>query len=77
LGNVTGDAGFSAVQDFRAVEVSAIGNGCEFLRPQNSFCLLGHVRQLRAIRAAVRHLMGDNQVMLGVHRDLHIVANNA
>jgi hypothetical protein len=34
-------------------------------------------RPLRAIRAGVRHLVRDDQMMLRIHSDLHIVANDA
>jgi hypothetical protein len=47
-----GNVGFGAFENLRTVEVSAIGNGCQLLRLQNQLRLLGHVRQLRAVRAA-------------------------
>ena len=77
LGQRHGDPGFGAFQDLRTAEVSAIGNGRQLLRLQNRLRLLGHVRQLRAVRAAVRHLVCDDQVMLRLYRDLHIIVNDA
>ena len=39
---------------------------------QNSFRLPGHLGQLSPIRAAVRYLVRHNQMVLGIHGDLHL-----
>ena len=66
-----------ARKDLWTVEVAAIGYSVERLGFKNGLRLLGHVGELRPIRAAVRHLVGHNQMMLGIYGDLHIVANDA
>jgi hypothetical protein len=35
-----------------------------------------HFGELRSIRTGVRHLVRNNQMMLRVYRDLHVIANN-
>jgi hypothetical protein len=65
-----------ARENLRAVEVAAIGDGIERLRLQNSFRLFCNARKLCPIRAAVRHLVRHDQMMLGIDRDLHIVAHH-
>src|SRR6185295_19495386 len=77
LGQSYCDAGLVAGEDLRAAEVAAIGNGLERLGLQYSLCLPGHIGELRPLRAAVRQLMGNDQVMVGIHGDLHVVADDA
>jgi len=38
--------------------------------------LLGHVRQLAAIRPDVGHLVGNDEMMRRIHSALHIVADD-
>jgi len=38
--------------------------------------LLGHVRQLAAIRPDVGHLVGNDEMMRRIHGALHVVADN-
>jgi hypothetical protein len=59
-----GDAGVLARLDLFAVEVTAIGNGLEFLDLQGFFGRLRRIRQLRAIRAHIRYLVRDDQIVL-------------
>jgi hypothetical protein len=61
----------------RAVEVAAIGDGIERLCLQNSFRLLCNTCKLCPIRAAVRHFVRHDQMMLGIDCDLNIVAHHA
>jgi hypothetical protein len=69
--------GLATCQDFLATIVASIGNGFEigdaedFLRPTSD------VGELRSIRAIVRNLMRDDQVMFGIDCDLHIAADHA
>ena len=72
-----GDAGVLARLDLLAVEVTAIGDGLEFLDLQRFFGRLRRIRELRAIRAHIRYLVRDDQMVLGVDRRLHIVADDA
>ena len=62
------------LKDLRAAEVAAIGNGVEIVGLQNSLRLLGNIGKLCPIRAAIRHLVGDDQMMLGIDCDLDIVS---
>jgi len=39
--------------------------------------LAGDVGKLGAIRAGIRHLVRDDQMMLRIHGDLNVVADNA
>ena len=58
-------------KDFLATIVAAISNGFEFFDAEDTLCTRGDVGELCPVRADVRHLMRDDQVMLGVDRDLH------
>ena len=60
-----------------AKRVAAIGNGLEGLGLQHSLRLLSHFGRLRSIRATVRYFVRDNQMMLGIDGDLHVVAHDA
>jgi hypothetical protein len=62
-------------EDFRAAIVAAIGNSLEFIDAEHLLRLRGNVGKLCPIRASVRHLMGDDQVMVGIDCDLHIIAD--
>src|SRR4029453_499281 len=63
-------------QDLFAVEVSAVGDSIEALRSQRRLCLLSHGRELRPVGPDVGYLMRDNQVMLGIDRNLDVVAHD-
>ena len=64
-------------KDLRAVEVAAIGDGFERLCLQNSLRLLGDIGKLCSIGATVRHLVRYDQMMLGFHCHLDVVADDA
>lgn len=66
-----------ARQHLLAVEVAAIGHRFELLNMQRSFRGLGGVGEMRRIVAHIRHLVRDDQMMLGVHRRLYVVADQA
>ena len=66
-----------AGKDFLAAVIAPISNGFEFVDAKDLLRLRGNVRKLCPIRAAVRHLMGNDQVMFGFHRNLHVVADHA
>lgn len=59
-------------RDLRAVEVTTIGNSFQRVRPHDRLCGFPDARQLRAIRSGRRHLVCDDQVVRGFHRDLHV-----
>jgi hypothetical protein len=52
-----------AAEDFRTVEVAAIGDGFELIRLQYCSCLLSHIGELCC------HFVRNDQMMLGVDRD--------
>jgi hypothetical protein len=54
---------------------AAVDNRGERGRPDCSAGLLGHAGQLVAVAAGIVHLVFN--VMLGVDRSLHVVANDA
>lgn len=75
-GNVGGDAGLCARHDFLAAEVPPIGDDLQVLGLHGGACALRHHRQLAAITAFVGDLVVEDQVMLSIHRCLHVVAND-
>ena len=77
LGQRHGDPRAIASQDLNAVEVATIGDGIELIGVQNGLRLFGDVRKLCAIRAHIRHLVRDDEMALGIDRDLHIVTHDA
>ncbi len=66
-----------AGQDLLALEVAAIGNHLERVDAQCLPGLARHVVQLAAIIADVGHFMSHDQVVLGIHRRLYVVAHHA
>ena len=66
-----------ALQDLRAVEVTTIGNSFERVRPHDRLCGFPDACQVRAIRSGRRHLVRHDQVVLGLYRDMHVVADDA
>ena len=77
LGKRDRDASLITGQDLCAAEVATVGNDIQRLCFQSSLRLLGHVGELRAVSAHIGDFVGDDQMMLGVHRSLHIVAHHA
>ena len=75
FGSVT-NSGLVTGEGFFAVVVTAIGNGLEFIDAEDLLCLRSDVGKLRPIRALVRHLMRDDQMMFGIDCNLNIVADD-
>jgi hypothetical protein len=57
----------------RAFSSTASGDGFELLGLQNRLRLFAHTRELGAIRASICYFVRNDQVMLRIDRDLHIV----
>src|SRR5262249_12030144 len=70
------DACLLAGADLLARVVAAIGHSIERLNTQLGSRLLGYIRELMAVRADVRHLVGHNEMALGVNRSLDVVADD-
>ena len=77
LGKGDRDTGFIAGQDFLAFEVAAVGNDIQRVSFQSGLGPFGHGEELRAVGAHIGDFVGDDQMMLGVHRGLHVVAHHA
>src|SRR6516164_3089713 len=60
------NVGLFAGQYLRAVEVTAVGNRIEMLSTEDLLGLRSHVGKLCPIRAGIRDLVRDDQVILGV-----------
>ena len=58
----------------RALKI--IGDDIEAFAFQRCLRLFGHVRELGAVGADVDHLVRHDQMMLGINRDLHVVADD-
>ena len=71
------DVGLVALEDFIAAVVAAISNGFELIDAKDLFRLASDFCQLRSIRAIVRYLMCDDEVMFRVDCDLRIVNSRA
>ena len=72
-----GDVSLFACQYLGAVEVATIGNNIETVSAKNGLRLQRDLGQLCAIRSSIGHFVGDDQMMLSVHSNLHVIANNA
>src|SRR6516164_283808 len=57
-------------QNLRTVEVATIGNRIEMLSTESLLGLRSHVGKLCPIRADIRDLVRDNQMVLGVYSHL-------
>src|SRR5713101_9732012 len=66
-----------AGQDFYTREVAAIREDGQALRAGALLRLPRHVGQLVFVVADIGDLMGDDQMVLGLHHRLHVVANHA
>src|SRR6202790_4183837 len=58
-----------------AAEVATIGQGGDLLAARGLLCLERHGRKLVAVVPLVDHLVGHDQMVLGVDGDLYIVAD--
>ncbi|HRD79085.1 MAG TPA: hypothetical protein PK264_24660, partial [Hyphomicrobiaceae bacterium] len=63
--------------DLLAAVVAAIGDGFELVDAENLLGLAAHVGKLCPIRAAIRHLVRNDEMVLSVDRNLHVVADDA
>ena len=70
------DAGFVALQDFFAAEVTTVRDDIEISSFQCCLGLLGYMSKLCSIAPDIGHFMRDDQMMLSVDRDLDIVSDN-
>ena len=77
LGNAGQDAGSLAGQHLVAIEIAAIGQHGEFLTRHHVPGLLPHRQQLGAVVADIGHLVRHDEMVLGLHRHLDVVADNA
>jgi hypothetical protein len=59
-------------QDLVAVEVAAVGQGGDLLAAHGLLCLERHGRKLVAIVPLIDHLVGHDQMVLGVNGDLYM-----
>ena len=57
--------------------VSTIGKRDHLGSADLGLCGLGHLKQVRAIMSAVRHLGGDHNMMPGIDGRLDVVADHA
>jgi hypothetical protein len=64
-----------AREDLVAVEVAAVGQGGDLLAARGLLCLERHGRKLVAVVSLIGHLVGHDQMVLGVDGDLYIVAD--
>src|SRR5690349_16676715 len=71
------DARAFAREDLVAVEVAAVGQGSDLLAPRGLLCLERHGCELVAVVPLINHLMGHDQMVLGIDSDLHIVADGS
>ncbi len=77
LGHGDRDAGLLARDDLLALVVALVGNRLDVVAGHYFPRRMRHHRQGVAIVAEVRHLVRDDQVMLGLDGTLHIVADDA
>ena len=66
-----------AREDLVAVEVAAVGQGGDLLAARGLLCLERHGRKLMAVVPLIGHLLGHDQMVLGVDDDLYIVADGS
>ncbi len=74
LGKVTE---MPACSHARAIVITAVGDGFELLDAEHGFRLAAHVGELRPVRAAIRHFVRDDQVVLSIDDRLHVIADHA
>jgi ABC-type amino acid transport substrate-binding protein len=69
--------GLLAIQNLFAFEVAAIGKNSQFFLSRRTARLLSHRGQLGSVMADVGDLVGDDQMVLGLHRGLDVVSDDA
>jgi hypothetical protein len=77
LGHEGYDAGLVASKDLLAFEVAPVSHRREPVGSHRLTRLLGHLVQLISVTADVRDFVRDNQMMLGIDRRLHVVADDS
>ena len=77
LGNVRQDTTALTGQHLVTVVVAAIRQRSDVLTSHHVPGLLPHRQQLRAVVADIGHLVRHDQMMLGLHCHLDVVADNA
>ena len=68
-------SGFLAGLDVLDLEIPAIGNDRDLLHAEDLLGRLRRLGQLAHIEDLVRDLLLDDQLMLGIHSDLDVVAD--
>jgi hypothetical protein len=71
------DAEVATGKQVDATVISGVGNGFDRLESKRFPGFHRHLRQLSAIDDLIGDLVGDDVVMLGFDRGLHIVADDA
>ena len=66
-----------ALQDLLALEVTAVGHHGKLVDARGRARLFGHLRQLVTIDTVGDDLVRHDQVVLGIDRGLHVVADDA
>jgi hypothetical protein len=77
LGSVTAIPNLLQARISLAAIIAPVGNGFEFFDTEDILCPRGDVGELCPVRAGVRHLVGHNQVVLGINGDLNVVTDDA
>jgi hypothetical protein len=67
---------FLAGLDVLDLEIPAISNDRDLLHIENLFCWLRCLGQQTHIEDLVGDLLLDDQLLLGIHRNLHVVADS-
>ncbi len=77
LGQGDSDVRLVTGQDLFAAELVPVSDDLQRIRFQRCLRLVRHGRQLRPVVTLVDDVVGDDQVMGGVDRGLHIIADHA
>ncbi|QDL05994.1 hypothetical protein PALA37_02515 [Pseudomonas aeruginosa] len=77
LGHEGGNARLLARQDFHPAEVASVGNDAKAFRSGGFASLLGHRGERCTVMADVGDFVRNDQVMPGIDRRLHVVADYA
>src|SRR5882762_5293050 len=77
FGNQCGNAVLLTIEDLLAIEVTAVGKYGEVGIANRLPCLLGHGTELLPVVSAVGHIVGHDQMMLRIHGNLGVIADDA
>ena len=69
------DPGLLAGLDVLDLEIAPVGHDRDCLDPENLLCRFGGLRQQTHVHDLVGDLLLDDQLVLGIDRDLHVVAH--